>query len=196
MGHGEIRCHHLVGGIPIIITGEILLQPKKSISITAVLDVIRSKATLANTTEYGTFVLKADNIEATIGLANQIYESGLVDWCHPDFWIEIKRTTTDPLYNQQYYLNQANNIDINAPEAFAITQGCNTIRVAVIDDGVENHEDINGRVLQGFTARNVNGFGAPVANLPPATSSPHAIPYFLVPTIYYIFTLHILKKKL
>ena len=28
-------------------------------------------------------------------------------------------------HNQQYYLNQANNIDINAPEAFTITHGSN-----------------------------------------------------------------------
>lgn len=168
VGQGEITCHHLVQGkTPIIVTGEILLQPKKSVAIDAVLDLIKYKAKQVKATAYNTFVLKADNIKETIKIANQIYESGLVDWCHPDFWAEIQRTTADPLYNQQYYLNQASNIDINAPEAFAITQGCSNIRVAVIDDGVENHEDINGRVLQGFTARNVTGFGAPVANLPP-----------------------------
>jgi serine protease len=167
--HGEITCKHLVDGtIPIILTGDILLQPKKSIAIERIIDLVRTKAKFRNSTEYNTFVLKVDKIEDAMNIANQIYESGLVDWCHPDFWAEIVKTTVDPLYNQQYYLNQVNNIDINAPEAFAITQGCNNIRVAVIDDGIENHEDINGRVLQGFTARNANGFGAPIANLPPA----------------------------
>jgi serine protease len=170
--HGEITCWHLVNGkTPIILTGEILLQPKKAIALEKIIDLVRTKAKLTNSTEYNTFVLKANKIEDVMNIANQIYESGLVNWCHPDFWAEIVKTTADPLYNQQYYLNQANNIDINAPEAFAITQGCNNIRVAVIDDGVENHEDINGRVLQGFTARNVNGFGAPVANLPPVNLS-------------------------
>lgn len=165
---GELMCRQLVDGkTPIILTGEILLQPKKSVSIENVLDLVRAEAKLTKQTEYNTFALKANTIEDVISIANQIYESGLVDWCHPNFWVEIVKTTTDPLYNQQYYLSQANDIDINAPEAFEITQGCNNIRVAVIDDGVENHEDINGRVLQGFTARNANGFGAPVANLPP-----------------------------
>ncbi|MCX8490940.1 MAG: S8 family serine peptidase, partial [Cyclobacteriaceae bacterium] len=170
--HGEITCRHLVSGqTPITLTGEILLQPKKSVPVERILDLVNSVAALVKSTEYNTFVLKARRIEEVLSIANKIYESGLVDWCHPDFWAEIVKTTADPLYNQQYYLNQVNNIDINASEAFAITQGCNNIRVAVIDDGVENHEDINGRVLQGFTARNANGFGAPVANLPPVNLS-------------------------
>jgi hypothetical protein len=40
--------------------------------------------------------------------------------------------------------------------------------VAVIDDGVENHEDIDGRVLPGFTPRNAGSQGAPAPNAPPA----------------------------
>jgi hypothetical protein len=54
-------------------------------------------------------------------------------------------------------------IDIKAESAWTITQGSNNIRVAVIDDGVGAHEDLTGRVLQGFTPLNSNGFGAPTA---------------------------------
>ena len=58
-------------------------------------------------------------------------------------------------------------IDINVESAWAITTSSNNIRVAVIDDGVENHEDLNGRVLQGFTPLNANGFGTPTTqNVP------------------------------
>ncbi|NJN29001.1 MAG: S8 family serine peptidase [Cyclobacteriaceae bacterium] len=100
-------------------------------------------------------------------ISNKIYESGLVEWCHPDMALPVE-TSNDPLYPQQYYLNNTgqnggtNNIDINAPEAWAITQGCDQIRVAVLDDGVEDHEDLAGRVLGGFTPTNpVNGNGRP-----------------------------------
>ena len=168
--YGKITCSQLVNGkTEILMTGKILLQPKKSIRIEQVLSLIKDRAFVKTNTAYNTFTLEAFDTDEVIELANIIYESGLVDWCHPDFWAEIQRTTNDPLFAQQYYLNQSNNIDINAPEAFALTggAGCDNIRVAVIDDGVENHEDINGRVLQGFTVRNPNGFGAPVANLPP-----------------------------
>jgi hypothetical protein len=55
-----------------------------------------------------------------LSLANTIYESGLVEWCEPNFIIEIvkhQQIPTDQFFGQQYYLNQNNNIDINAPEA-------------------------------------------------------------------------------
>lgn len=101
-----------------------------------------------------------------------IYESDLVSYCHPNFKASIERhqvVPTDPLYPDQYYLNQGNNIDINAPpQAWGITQGIREVRVAVIDDGVENHEDMDGRVLPGFTPTDNTGFGAPVAPPPPA----------------------------
>ncbi|MBE9491801.1 MAG: peptidase S8, partial [Bacteroidetes bacterium] len=42
-------------------------------------------------------------------------------------------------------------IDINAPQAWNITKGSSSIRIAVIDNGVEDHEELTGRVLQGYT---------------------------------------------
>ena len=86
------------------------------------------------------------------------YESGKVEYCHPNFSFPLRKTQTqtDPLYPQQYYLNNTgqfggtNNIDINAPEAWNITTGNTSVRVVVIDDGVEAHEDMAGRLLPGF----------------------------------------------
>jgi serine protease len=159
-------------------TGDILLQPKKGISISTILHFVQGKAALTTQTEYNTFVLKIKDIAQTLSVANKIYESGLVDWCHPDFLAEIIKLQNDPLYAQQYYLNNTGQlngvagIDINAPEAWAISRGINNVRVAVIDDGVEAHEDLAGRVLPGFTPRNPNGFGAPIAN-PPGTLVGH-----------------------
>ena len=114
--------------------------------------------------------------------SNRIYESGLVIYCHPNFIAPIE-VTTDPLYGDQYYLNNTGQfggtigIDINAPEAWGITTGSSAIRVAVIDDGVETHDELTGRVLQGFTpqtsANNPNTHGAPNANDPPVTIYPY-----------------------
>lgn len=101
-------------------------------------------------------------------LANRIYESGLVEYCHPNFIMEIEKFQDDLFYPDQYYLNNTGQfggtpgIDINAPQAWAITTGLTDVRVAVLDDGVENHDDLNGRVVQGFSPMNATGFGAPV----------------------------------
>lgn len=44
----------------------------------------------------------------------------------------------------------------------AVTLGCSNIRETVIDDGVENHEDFDGRALPGFTAGFNNTGGIPL----------------------------------
>ncbi len=63
---------------------------------------------------------------------------------------------TDQFFANQYYLANNNGINTNALGGWYYTKGSPTIRVAVLDDGVEAHEDLkdengNSRVLQGFT---------------------------------------------
>ena len=161
---------------PFFVTGDILLLPKKGIPVEVILDKFRIDGQLTKKWLSGSVVICLNNWDAIFDIANAIHESGMVEWCHPDFATIIERTTNDPMFNQQYYLkNNGQNggtsgIDIKAEPAWAITTGSNNIRVAVIDDGVENHEDLNGRVLQGFTPLNLTGFGAPTTqNVPDVT---------------------------
>lgn len=149
---------------PIFINGEILLQPKPGVTIDRILHLIEGEYNSFVKRRYNTFKVLIRDWNKVISLANLIYESDLVIYCHPNFKASIERyqvVPTDPLYPDQYYLNQGNNIDINAPQAWGITQGLREVRVAVIDDGVENHEDIDGRVLPGFTPTDTTGLGAP-----------------------------------
>lgn len=101
-------------------------------------------------------------------IANELYESDQVVFSHPNFIAETSLLQNDPLYPDQYYLNNTGQfggtagIDINAPEAWALSVGLSNVRVAVLDDGVEDHEDLAGRVVQGFTPLDPNGFGTPV----------------------------------
>ena len=158
---------------PIYLTGEILLQPKDGVSIDRIIQFCDNEAEIVRKTKYNTYKLEVKNWDNLLMISNNIYESGLVKYCHPNFVSEIVRYQEDPLYVEQYYLNNTGQlggtqgIDINAPEAWQLSMGVLITRVAVIDDGVENHEDFNGRVLQGFTPTNATGFGAPTNNLPP-----------------------------
>lgn len=173
-----------LGETPFYLTGEILLQPKQGRNIDEILKSINNRATLIKQTPYNTFVLATDDWDKLFDYANKIYESGMVEYCHPNFITPTeKHQINDPKYTEQYYLNNTgqfggtSGIDINAPEAWGITTGLCMIRVAVIDDGVENHEDLNGRVLQGFTpqtsAQNPNTNGAPNANSPSGSPFGH-----------------------
>lgn len=173
-----------LGEIPFYLTGEILLQPKQGRNIDEILKSINKQATVIKQTPYNTFVLATDDWDKLFDYANKIYESGMVEYCHPNFIAPRDRyQINDPKYTEQYYLNNTGQfggtvgIDINAPEAWGITTGLCMIRVAVIDDGVENHEDLNGRVLQGFTpqtsAQNPNTNGTPNANSPSGSPFGH-----------------------
>ncbi|MEM9848162.1 MAG: S8 family serine peptidase, partial [Bacteroidota bacterium] len=119
-------------------------------------------------------IIELAEIEDVLPLANKIKESGLVTWCHPDFYAE-KAKYVDPFYADQFQLNNTgqvidrirgvNDIDCNAPEAWSITKGDENLIVAVIDDGVENHEDLltasgQSRVIEGYTPY-TNGNGRP-----------------------------------
>jgi len=160
-----------VGDQPLWPTGEIVFKPKKDIEFDKIKQLFPKHFTLVRKKKHGVYVIKPTAIQSLIKTANLIYESNLVEWCEPNFLIEIEKQqlehSTDPLFPQQFYLHQTNNIDINAPQAWNITTRSCPIRVAVIDDGVENHEDLTGRVLSGFTPLNPIGYGAPVYNLPP-----------------------------
>jgi len=163
---------------PFYVTGDILLKTKEGISAESILDKFKIDGQIVKRWLSGGVVIRLNNWDNIMDIANAIYESGMVEWCHPDFATIIECTTSDPMFNQQYYLKNTginggkSGIDINVEPAWSITTGSN-IRVAVIDDGVENHEDLNGRVLQGFTPLNPNGFGVPTTQNVPGVTIGH-----------------------
>ena len=58
---------------------------------------------------------------------------------------------TQNYFSELWGLDNDNNIDIDAPEAWQITKGENTVVVAVIDTGVQIlHEDLDGQFVTGY----------------------------------------------
>lgn len=153
-------------GNNMIPTGEIVFHPNPGVSFEEINKLVDGKLELEKE-KYGTFRVFVKYYNDILDIANRIYESELVLFSHPNFIADKEKFQNDPLYPEQYYLNNTGQfggtvgIDINAPQAWAVSTCQNVVRVAVLDDGVENHVDINARVLQGFTPTNPNGFGAP-----------------------------------
>lgn len=98
-------------------------------------------------------------------------------WCQPDFLMQI--LPADPYTGQQFFLHNTgqtvdglaatNDIDIDAPEAWAIEQGDSNVVVAIYDNGVEAHEDLEtpsgtARVLSGYSIVGP-GDGAPLVGI-------------------------------
>ena len=123
-------------------------------------------------TEMGFKQILLDDLNEILPLANELFETGMFTWVHPDFMMPIRKNS-DPLYASQYFLKNTgqlggtSGIDINIEPAWAITKGSANIEVAVIDDGLEDHEDLNdtlgnSRILQGYSPGDPGGNGLPV----------------------------------
>lgn len=115
--------------------------------------------------EYNEYLLRVteDSKLNALEAANLYYESTLTAWSVPNFFVNYQ-STSDPLYDDQYHLNNTSSnpgetdVDIDAPEAWDMTKGSSSITVAVVDDGVEQHEDFySGQFVTGTTAGGGDG---------------------------------------
>ena len=75
-----------------------------------------------------------------------------VEYAEPDAIMVPMLTPNDYYYGSQwhYFAPSAGNYGINAPAAWDITTGSSSIVVAVIDTGITNHVDLNGRTVPGY----------------------------------------------
>ncbi len=153
-------------------TNQISLSLKPNTSITQVNALFGNQYVSATTNKYNScYTLTLKDVKDLFSLTESIYQSSLVEWAEPSF---ISAYLNNPLYPQQYYLNNTGqnsgtvNIDINAPEAWALLQNCTgnpRVRVAVIDDGVETHQDLTNLSPNGFDIDNMSNPGRPVYTL-------------------------------
>lgn len=76
-------------------------------------------------------------------VANKIYETGVVRWAQPSWMIKYETraavTPNDNYFDRQWHLTQ-----IQAPEAWEHETGDSTVKIAIVDSGVDTtHPDLN-----------------------------------------------------
>jgi hypothetical protein len=163
---------HFYNKLPFQVTGTILYQLNDGKTIADVLAFLGKDEAVKQYVDGDKVVhLTPEHLNKVISIANKLYESGLVKWCHPDFIPDYKPTTNDPLYGNQYYLKNygqnggTSGVDINIePVWYNLTPTTAVIRVAVIDNGVDAHEDLGTRLVAGYSA-GVVGTGAPLSSV-------------------------------
>ena len=161
---------YTVGLDTLYLTYNIVLKKRREIAMDDILSTLESSDIDEVEEVYGLFFIRMTNLNKVVSAANTIYESGLVEWCRPSFIRKIERCSENK--DKQYYLHNvlhgydAFGKDINALKAWMITKGCRDIRVAVLDDGAEDHHELrdeNGlsRVLLGYSVPGEPPFGHP-----------------------------------
>lgn len=108
----------------------------------------------------GSYTLKLSDPEpfASLELAGTLAaERPEIAWAHPDFLVRrtTRGATNDPHYALQWHLENTGqgagvvDIDIDAPTAWDLTIGSTDVKIAIIDTGVTDHEDLRPNMLPG-----------------------------------------------
>lgn len=105
-------------------------------------------------------------------MANKFFESGKFAAAEPDFLLLLKKfNTNDTFLNYQWSLNNTGSsiqfngtagCDMKVFNAWGISTGAASIKVAIIDEGVDlAHPDLQANLLAGYDATGLNSGGAP-----------------------------------
>ena len=78
-----------------------------------------------------------------ISFVQQISSSSLIESIDINTFGTYILNPNDPSYSNQWSLNQTSDADIDAPEAWSVTTGSNTVTVGILDSGTDwLHEDL------------------------------------------------------
>ncbi len=91
------------------------------------------------------FVYRVKKTDDTLQVANRLSSLLAIAFAHPDFVIEKKGRTNDPLYRASWHLH--GNAGINVEAAWKYTKGSGII-VGLYDEGIDiEHEDLRDNIV-------------------------------------------------
>jgi subtilisin family serine protease len=143
-------------------TNQIFVKPKKGLVIKELIEksrlngIVETIKLIDDTNEIYLVTLDI-KIGETLALTRQLFESGLFEFAEPSFLRLLKPYNTY-FSNRWGFKNTGQyggtiGIDIRAEPAWDITNGSSSIKVAVIDEGVDlTHPDLQANLLSGYDA--------------------------------------------
>ncbi|MCE1164519.1 MAG: S8 family peptidase [Bacteroidetes bacterium] len=159
------------------VTDEILVQFKPYMNDADIKNYLaKNGLMITQTLDLGggkSFVLKVPRESGlqTMDAANEVYNSGLVNWSEPNFYYSglLTYAPNDPFFPRQWSVrNTGNNIpegisgtagcDMRVDSAWNITLGINKCIVGMVDSGIDTtHEDIKANLLNSLGYDFING---------------------------------------
>jgi len=154
---------------------EIIVKFKKGVSKNAISALHQQEgAQVKETSKYGYQVLKVKkgSVEEMIA---EYKKNGNVEYAEPNYYFHAMWTPNDPAFSSQQWGPQK----IQAPAAWDITRGSSSVKIAIVDTGVQaNHPDLNGKVVNGYdfvdddtVAQDGNGHGTHCAGIAAAVTN-------------------------
>lgn len=87
------------------------------------------------------------NVENTIQTLSQL---PFIEYAERDQLVQVNSIPNDPNFGQQWNLDQGNDADIDAPEAWDINTAIKYIKIAILDTGVEEqHIEFKNKFFRG-----------------------------------------------
>ncbi len=92
-------------------------------------------------------------------MANKLFNTGLFVFSNPNFYMfHIKKFTPNDTYFNNEWHHESNSAGVYSEGAWDINRGSSSIKIAIIDDGMElNHPDLNVVASRDFSGS--SGFG-------------------------------------
>jgi|TARA_B100000959_G_scaffold286729_1_gene366797 subtilisin family serine protease len=153
------------GGLPYIPTRDLLLKRTAEANAVEVTTMLEKIGVILDTNfsgmdrVYRVRTALRDGRDV-LSLANELAQLDIFEFAESDAiaWVKPMHIPNDPEFNQQWGLNQANDHDMNLPEAWDITMGSEDVVVVVLDSGIEqSHPDIHQLTGESFTGSSSNG---------------------------------------
>jgi hypothetical protein len=158
----------LVGGtlqLPFVPTADLLLRVQRDAPAGTLQAIADAHALTIERTDLGGLGIARLQTNLRHGgdimlLAAQLSQRADVEFAESDSirWASTFDMPNDPEFGAQWGLHQANDHDMDAPEAWDTTHGDESVQVVVLDSGIDqNHPDIHQLPGMTFTGSSENG---------------------------------------
>jgi subtilisin family serine protease len=142
-------------GLGLVVTEEIIIRLRPNVDPRNYFGADWANARpMRGTTDQFILQLAGADAEKILAETNRRAADPRVAWAQPNFLSQVLKQTNDPLFPNQWHLDNrgANgslaNADVNAPQAWAYTTGSSNIVIAIIDDGTQlDHPDLSANIF-------------------------------------------------
>ncbi|WP_370589259.1 S8 family peptidase [Thermoactinomyces sp. CICC 10521] len=130
------------------VPGELIVKFKPGVntaSVESLSDQLGAK--VVESSKYGWQVVKFDKNTSIQDMIKKYKANPNVQYAEPNYYFHAEWTPNDTYFSSQQWGPQK----IQAPQAWDVTRGSSSVKIAIVDTGVQyDHPDLSGKVIKGY----------------------------------------------